>query len=42
MLQKFGTRGVVRGTAMGLSVVNLVAGGWVYGTGRREDGEKVG
>ncbi|KAL8763802.1 MAG: hypothetical protein Q9184_000504 [Pyrenodesmia sp. 2 TL-2023] len=42
MMQRFGTRGVVRGTAMGVCLVNLVAGGWVYGTGKGEkDGETI-
>lgn len=42
-MQKFGTRGVVRGTAMGVCAVNVVAGGWVYGTGGRgREGESVG
>ncbi|KAL9013411.1 MAG: hypothetical protein Q9173_001887 [Seirophora scorigena] len=42
MMQRFGTRGVVRGAAMGVCAVNLVAGGWVYGTGKRGEGENVG
>ncbi|KAI4117572.1 MAG: hypothetical protein LQ345_002226 [Seirophora villosa] len=42
MMQRFGTRGVVRGAAMGVGAVNLVAGGWVYATGKRGEGENVG
>lgn len=41
-MQRFGTRGVVRGAAMGVGAVNLVAGGWVYATGKRGEGENVG
>ncbi|KAI1753178.1 hypothetical protein F4782DRAFT_498582 [Xylaria castorea] len=31
----FSVRGVVRGSAIGLGVVNAVAAGWVYATGNR-------
>lgn len=41
MMQKFGTRGIVRGAAIGVCAVNAVAGGWVYATGRGEDGNSV-
>ncbi|KAI0436902.1 hypothetical protein F4803DRAFT_540610 [Xylaria telfairii] len=33
---KFSVRGVVRGSAVALGVVNTVAAGWVYATGNRE------
>ncbi|KAH8162902.1 hypothetical protein CIB48_g5359 [Xylaria polymorpha] len=33
---KFSVRGVVRGSAVGLGIVNAVAAGWVYATGSRE------
>ncbi len=43
MMQRFGTRGLVRGSAIGVCAANLVAGGWVYATGKsEEDGESVG
>jgi len=32
-LRRFGMRGMVRGAAVGLGVVNCVAGGWRYATG---------
>lgn len=34
-MQKWGVRGVIRGTTMGLCVANLVGGGFVYAMGRR-------
>ncbi|KAI1426325.1 hypothetical protein F5Y12DRAFT_292087 [Xylaria sp. FL1777] len=34
---KFSVRGVVRGSAIGIGVVNAVAAGWVYATGNREE-----
>ncbi|GAW13133.1 hypothetical protein ANO14919_025110 [Xylariales sp. No.14919] len=34
---KFSVRGVVRGAAIGIGVVNAVAAGWVYATGNREE-----
>lgn len=34
--QRFTARGAVRGAAMGLGGVNLLAGGWVYATGDRK------
>ena len=40
--QKWGPRGIVRGGAMGLCVVNLVGGGLAYGLGRREKEEGEG
>ncbi|KAL8770280.1 MAG: hypothetical protein Q9209_003916 [Squamulea sp. 1 TL-2023] len=43
MMQKFGTRGIVRGTTMGVCGINMLAGGWVYATGNRaQEGESVG
>lgn len=33
----FSVRGVVRGSAIGLGVMNAVAAGWVYATGNREN-----
>lgn len=41
MMQKFGARGIVRGAAIGVCAANAVAGGWVYATGRREEGDRV-
>ena len=38
-MKKFGTRGIIRGTTLGLCAVNMVAGGLVYATGKREDEE---
>jgi len=37
LAKKFGTRGIIRGTTLGLCGVNLVAGGLVYALGKRED-----
>ncbi|KAI4270289.1 MAG: hypothetical protein L6R38_007178 [Xanthoria sp. 2 TBL-2021] len=37
MMQKFGTRGIVRGTTMGVCGINVLAGGWVYATGKKAD-----
>jgi MFS superfamily sulfate permease-like transporter len=34
-LNKFGTRGIIRGAAMGLALVNLVGGGLAYTFGSR-------
>lgn len=33
---KFGTRGLIRGTTVGLCAANLVAGGLVYAVGKKE------
>lgn len=33
---KFSVRGAVRGSAIGLGVVNALAAGWVYATGSRQ------
>ncbi|KAL6714902.1 hypothetical protein ACLMJK_007162 [Lecanora helva] len=38
--KKFGTRGIIRGTTMGFCGINLVAGGWVYLLGKREEKEE--
>ena len=38
---KFGVRGVTRGSAMVLSGLNLVGGGVTYAFGRRKDEETV-
>lgn len=35
LMQKFGARGIVRGSTMGLCLINLVAGGFVYATEKR-------
>jgi hypothetical protein len=35
LMQKWGTRGIIRGATMGLCVANLLGGGFVYGTGKR-------
>ncbi|KAL8737636.1 MAG: hypothetical protein Q9181_001479 [Wetmoreana brouardii] len=42
MMQRFGARGFVRGAAMVVSAVNVVAGGWVYAKGKKEEGDSVG
>ncbi|ESZ97078.1 hypothetical protein SBOR_2508 [Sclerotinia borealis F-4128] len=34
---RFGARGIVRGAAMGVAGLNLVAGGITYATGKRND-----
>ncbi|KAK3314528.1 hypothetical protein B0H66DRAFT_314972 [Apodospora peruviana] len=39
--KKFTLRGAVRGTAMGLGVVNTVAGGYTYATGDRKAEEEL-
>ncbi|KAH6656677.1 hypothetical protein BKA67DRAFT_552668 [Truncatella angustata] len=36
LLRKFGVRGAVRGAAVGLGVMNALAGGWVYATRSRD------
>ncbi|KAI1298663.1 hypothetical protein F5Y03DRAFT_398033 [Xylaria venustula] len=33
---KFSIRGAVRGSAIGIGVVNVLAAGWVYATGNRQ------
>ncbi|KAL8861258.1 MAG: hypothetical protein Q9178_002474 [Gyalolechia marmorata] len=41
-MQRFGTRGIVRGATMGICGINVVAGGWVYATGQTAgEGESV-
>ncbi|MCJ1379399.1 hypothetical protein MMC17_002500 [Xylographa soralifera] len=35
LMQKWGTRGIVRGATMGLCVANLLGGGFVYAIGKR-------
>lgn len=35
LMQKWGTRGIIRGATMGLCVANLLGGGFVYATGKR-------
>ena len=37
LARKFGTRGIIRGTTLGLCGINLLAGGWLYVLGRREE-----
>lgn len=37
----FSVRGVVRGSAVGLGIVNAIAAGWVYATGDREKEKQV-
>ncbi|KAI0133299.1 hypothetical protein F4776DRAFT_664061 [Hypoxylon sp. NC0597] len=39
-MKRFSIRGIVRGTAVGIGVVNTVAGGWVYAMGNRESEKK--
>ncbi|KAL2041225.1 hypothetical protein N7G274_006170 [Stereocaulon virgatum] len=41
LVNKFGTRGLIRGATLGLCGVNLVTGGIVYAVGKR-DGEGKG
>jgi hypothetical protein len=38
-MKKWSARGVVRGTTMGLCLVNMVAGGLTYALGEKEDDE---
>ncbi|ODH26093.1 hypothetical protein ACO22_04821 [Paracoccidioides brasiliensis] len=40
--QKWGARGIVRGTAMGLGFANMVSGGLVYILGKRRGGDGEG
>ncbi|KAI0095611.1 hypothetical protein F4814DRAFT_454004 [Daldinia grandis] len=35
-INRFSIRGLVRGSAVGIGIVNAIAAGWVYGTGDRE------
>ena len=35
LMQRWGTRGIIRGATMGLCVVNLLGGGYTYAVGRR-------
>lgn len=44
LARKFGARGVIRGVTVGVCGVNFLAGGWVWGVGRRggEEGEGEG
>lgn len=39
-IKKFGARGIIRGAAMGLAVVNVVGGGVAYVMGERGRGER--
>lgn len=39
LAKKFGTRGIIRGTTLGICGINLVAGGLVYAVGK-EEGEE--
>ncbi|KAK5218892.1 hypothetical protein LTR47_011615 [Exophiala xenobiotica] len=43
LMNKFGTRGILRGATMGLCLANLVGGGLAYGFGSRakEDDKKT-
>ena len=34
-MQKWGTRGIIRGATIGLCVVNLLGSGYTYAVGRR-------
>jgi len=38
-VSKWGPRGIIRGTTMGLCVAQLVSGGMVYAVGRRDKEE---
>ncbi len=40
LMNKFGTRGVVRGATMGLCLVNVIGGGLAYGFGSRTKEEE--
>ncbi|KAK6955982.1 hypothetical protein Daesc_003629 [Daldinia eschscholtzii] len=35
-MNRFSIRGLVRGSAVGIGLINAIAAGWVYGTGNRE------
>ncbi|KAI1480819.1 hypothetical protein K445DRAFT_319986 [Daldinia sp. EC12] len=35
-MNRFSIRGLVRGSAVGIGLINAIAAGWVYGTGDRE------
>ncbi|KAG2024590.1 hypothetical protein GB937_003782 [Aspergillus fischeri] len=37
LMKKWGARGIVRGTTMGLCLLNMVGGGLAYTLGKRED-----
>ncbi len=37
LMQKWGTRGIIRGSTMGLCITNLLAGGFVYATEKRKE-----
>ena len=37
LMQKWGTRGIIRGATMGLCVANLLGGGFVYAIGKRSN-----
>ena len=43
LMQKWGTRGIVRGATLGLCAANVLGSGFVYATGRKSktDGESV-
>ena len=38
--QKFGPRGILRGSSMGLCAVNVACCGFVYATGKRDEEEE--
>ncbi|KUL83858.1 hypothetical protein ZTR_06589 [Talaromyces verruculosus] len=38
-MKKWGPRGIIRGTSMGLALANMVAGGLTYALGTKEDDE---
>lgn len=38
--KKWGARGIVRGSTMGLCFVNMVAGGLTYALGKKEEDEE--
>jgi len=42
LARKFGARGIIRGVTVGVCGINLVAGGWVYATGKGGEGEGEG
>jgi hypothetical protein len=39
-MKKWGARGIIRGTTMGLCLVNMVSGGLAYTLGKREEEEE--
>lgn len=38
-MKKWGPRGIIRGTSMGLALTNMIAGGLTYALGSKEEDE---